>query len=120
MRRVIVPALLACLALCGCYFRPTPTPKPLPTLTPTLTTVPTETQRPPTATRTATRVRTPTASPTVGVYEVQAGDVLGLIAQRFGITLEQLCAANGITDADLIGIGQTLVIPPRASPTPGP
>lgn len=44
-------------------------------------------------------------------YTVEAGDTLGLIADRFGLTLEQLVAFNGITDPNLIAVGQVLQIP---------
>lgn len=47
----------------------------------------------------------------VQTYTVEAGDTLGLIADRFGLTLEQLVAFNGITDPNLIAVGQVLQIP---------
>lgn len=46
------------------------------------------------------------------VYVVQAGDTLGLIATRFGITVAALKEANGKTD-DVIVPGESLVIPPE-------
>lgn len=46
------------------------------------------------------------------VYVVQAGDTLGLIATRFGITVAELKEANGKTD-DVILPGESLVIPPE-------
>jgi murein DD-endopeptidase MepM/ murein hydrolase activator NlpD len=42
---------------------------------------------------------------------VQPGDTLGGIAASFGVGLEALMQANGLTDADLLSVGQTLVIP---------
>ena len=45
-------------------------------------------------------------------YTVVAGDTLFEIAQRFGITLEELTAFNGITDPNVLEIGQVLLIPP--------
>jgi LysM repeat protein len=69
----------------------------------------------------------PSVAPTPGatplVYVVQRGDQLGRIAQSFGVTLQALQAANGITNPNLIVIGQKLVIPspggsPGASPVP--
>jgi murein DD-endopeptidase MepM/ murein hydrolase activator NlpD len=45
------------------------------------------------------------------VYIVQAGDSLWDIAQRFGVSLDDLSAANGITDAGQLNEGQELVIP---------
>jgi len=44
-------------------------------------------------------------------YVVQAGDTLGKIAVRYGVTVEQLQEANGIDDPDSITLGQVLTIP---------
>ena len=51
------------------------------------------------------------------VYEVQPGDGLAKIAEQFGVTIDALMVANGITDPDHIEAGQKLNIPP---PTPTP
>jgi murein DD-endopeptidase MepM/ murein hydrolase activator NlpD len=51
----------------------------------------------------------PTAEPPV--YEVQPGDTLFAIAQRFGTTVEAIVAANDIADPSLINVGQKLVVP---------
>ncbi len=45
------------------------------------------------------------------VYTVQPGDSLQVIAQQFGVTLEALAAANGLTNPDAILAGQQLLIP---------
>ncbi len=45
------------------------------------------------------------------IYVVQAGDSLSSIASRFSISLQDLMAANGITDANSLDVGQQLVIP---------
>jgi murein DD-endopeptidase MepM/ murein hydrolase activator NlpD len=45
------------------------------------------------------------------IYIVQPGDTLSSIAQRFGITVNDLMAANNITNPDLLSAGQQLVIP---------
>ena len=45
------------------------------------------------------------------VYIVQAGDTLGNIAARFGVTTDELAAANGITNPNLLSEGTQLVIP---------
>lgn len=45
------------------------------------------------------------------VYIVQAGDTLSAIARTFGVSVEQLAAANSITDPSAIFPGQQLVIP---------
>ncbi len=45
------------------------------------------------------------------VYIVQAGDSLWAIAQRFGVSMDDLAAENGITDPGQLSIGARLVIP---------
>lgn len=72
----------------------------------------------PTATATARAVTTPTPLPatatprsTPHTYVAQAGDSLSSIAARFGVTTQALMAANGLTNPNLINIGQVLVIP---------
>jgi LysM repeat protein len=73
----------------------------------------------PTATPYA-RVPEPTivSGPTAGApstsqvnYLVEAGDTLSAIAERFDTTVEDIMAANTISDATLIFVGQSLVIP---------
>jgi rare lipoprotein A len=43
-----------------------------------------------------------------GTYVVQSGDTLSGIAAELGTTVEDLAAANGIADPDLLYAGQTL------------
>lgn len=50
-----------------------------------------------------------------GSYTVKAGDALGLIASRHGVTLASLLAANGMTAGSLITPGMTLTLPAGAS-----
>ena len=45
------------------------------------------------------------------VYIIQSGDTLGLIALRFGISIDDLINANGITNPNAITVGMDLVIP---------
>lgn len=54
----------------------------------------------------------------VGGYVVQAGDTLGVIADRYGVTLEALTALNGITDPNLVRVGQVLLIPGATGAVP--
>jgi LysM repeat protein len=59
-----------------------------------------------------------TATPTTtaeGVYIVQEGDYPSSIAEKFGISVEELMEANDITDPTSLIVGQELIIP---TPTP--
>jgi LysM repeat protein len=104
------------------------TPPVPPTLTPTATLVatptlpPTETPTPlpPTSTQTATPIPTQanTAVPPT-VYKVRPNDTLGTIADKFDTTIEAIQAFNGLSDADVIQVGQDLQIPAAGS-TPNP
>ena len=49
-------------------------------------------------------------------YTVQTGDTLGSIAQSYGISVSTLEQANGISDPNLLAVGQTLNVP---QPVPG-
>ena len=51
------------------------------------------------------------ASPAGGTYTVKAEDTLYDIAQRFGVSVDDLMEANEITDPASLSIGQKLVIP---------
>ena len=44
------------------------------------------------------------------MYVVQAGDTLSEIAQRFGTTYQHLAAINGISNPDIIHVGDRIVI----------
>lgn len=84
---------------------PTPTAGPSPTLRPG------ETPRP-------TDVAIPTATlPPQLVYEVRPGDVCGIIAERFPITVRQIIAQNKLDEDCSISIGQKLTLN-FATPTP--
>lgn len=57
---------------------------------------------------------------------VQAGQELGLIAKEYGVTTQDIVGINGITNPDIIFVGQELVIPaagvyvPTATESPVP
>lgn len=53
---------------------------------------------------------TPTATPTPVVYTVVSGDTVEKISAAFGIAVQDLMAANGLT-SDLIRVDQKLTIP---------
>mgnify|MGYP000851304788 CR=1 FL=1 len=70
---------------------------------------------------------TPAATPILGeiIYTAQAGDYLQLIADKFGISIEELAAANNLTVGAELKLGQELIIPgqmpaPTAEDTPEP
>jgi LysM repeat protein len=78
-------------------------------------TAPTEQPPPPAA--------TPTPPPAVEgqqTYTVVSGDYAEAIAQRFGITVEELAAANNTTVDDLrtLSVGDVLIIPPPSGVAP--
>lgn len=124
--------LLWTLALGGCGRVLEP---PTPTVVAGATAMPTDTPRP-TATRRATftpvpatpsDTPTPTATPTPIIYVIKKGDTLIPIARQFGVTVNELQEANGITDPRRLYIGQELIIPVKAEeggptvvPTPTP
>ncbi|RME50007.1 MAG: LysM peptidoglycan-binding domain-containing protein, partial [Caldilineae bacterium] len=54
---------------------------------------------------------TPTPTPEPVVYVVEVGDSLSAIAERFGVPMEDIMAANGFDDPDYLQAGQSLLIP---------
>ncbi len=58
------------------------------------------------------------------VYVVRAGDTLGGIAARFGVSVAAIARANNITNPNRIYVGQRLIIPgvsgSPSAPAPGP
>lgn len=104
-----------------------PTPAPTDTSTPAPTvSIPTATPSPtlgpptPTATRV---VKTPTATPPPTTpsptpYLVKEGDTLLGLAVEFGLSTEELAAANRMKADDFLQIGQELIIPATPTPTP--
>lgn len=44
-------------------------------------------------------------------HVVQAGESLSLIAARYGVSVDEIAAANNIADVSVINVGQVLVIP---------
>ena len=69
----------------------------------------------------------PSPTPTTTTYIVQVGDSLSGIAFQFDVPMEDLMRANGLTNADLLFVGQELIIPigglpetPAFTPVPTP
>lgn len=86
-------------------FFPPPTSASLPLITPTPAAIP----------------ATPAiASPTPFVYTVRTGDTLGQIALRYGLTIDEILAANPGLNAQILSIGQQLQIPPRSETSSQP
>jgi LysM repeat protein len=53
-------------------------------------------------------------------YVVQPNDTLGIIAQRYGVSLEKLIEANTVSNPDILEVGQALTIPAPDPLPPGP
>ncbi|MCC6190012.1 MAG: LysM peptidoglycan-binding domain-containing protein [Anaerolineales bacterium] len=53
-------------------------------------------------------------------YTVLRGDTLSAIARRFGVTVQAIMTANGLTNPNLIYVGQVLTIPSASGATPTP
>ncbi len=96
---------------------PTPTLEPTEPPTPTLEPTFTPTPAPPTATPEPTSTPPP---PAPLVHTVARGETLAVIAQRYGVTVAELMAANNLS-SEVLKVGQQLVIPgqTQASPSPG-
>ncbi len=56
------------------------------------------------------------APTTSGLYVVQRGDTLSVIAARHGTTVQRLVQMNGLTNPNLIIVGQRLAVPEGAAP----
>ncbi len=52
------------------------------------------------------------------IHEVQAGENLFRISIRYGVSMDAIMAASGLTDAHKIYVGQQLVIPLKADSAP--
>jgi LysM repeat protein len=122
-RRRALPLTLACalplLAIAACA-PPEPT-SPQPTSPAVLLITPAPTLDIDATATALSSVRLPTPTPS-GLYTVQEGDTLGALAERFGVSVDQIVAANNLTDPNSLQAGQTLLIPaaaPAAEPTPG-
>ncbi len=51
------------------------------------------------------------AASTGMVYTVQPGDTLGSIAAQFGVSVDDIIAANNLADPNMLSVGQQLIIP---------
>ncbi len=57
-------------------------------------------------------------SPTPVTYTVQPGDTLGAISAKLDIPIENLMAANGLSNPDSLSAGQVLTLPSSDDPLP--
>lgn len=108
-------ALLSGILLSACSAAPQGTPTVAPTValpTPRPTTTPRPT--PTLAAATPPPQRESVITPTPIVYVVQSGDTLIPIANKFGVSVSDIVAANNGLDAASLQIGQRLIIPTNA------
>jgi len=61
-----------------------------------------------------------TQAPQIITHVVQEGETLGLIAKKYGTSVETLVALNEIENPNLIRVGQELVVGVRVTETPKP
>lgn len=123
-RSILSFLLLTCLffLLTACVAQATPATSPAVALTPFLTSTRSPSQTPELLLVTA---ETPLPSPTLFTYTIQQGDTISSIALRFGVSMDELQAANPEISPNAMSIGQVLNIPsspenPSGEPTPTP
>jgi LysM repeat protein len=103
-----------CFVLAACDI-----PDPPPTNNPTLPAVLYITPAPTldieaTATAYTLQIR-PTPTP-AGLYIVRDGDTLSGLAERYHTTVQEILVANGLTEPDVLQVGQELIIPSLIHP----
>ena len=54
------------------------------------------------------------------IHIVQAGDTLGTISQLYDVPIDDIMAENGLTNPNIISVGQQLLIPVGGTSTPVP
>ena len=62
---------------------------------------------------------TATATTAPLVVTVQSGESLSIIAGRYDVTVSAIMEANGLTDANMLSVGQQLTIPGASAPVTG-
>lgn len=133
MRRILVPLVLL-LAVLACNY-PTTTvgPAEAPTLAQVIESTPLGAAVPPPTLPPTRDPNTPIVTPTPDAphgqptlrsdyseYSVQPGDTMSAIAERFGVTLQELIGANALIDPNSLEVGQVLTIPPQQIASLGP
>jgi LysM repeat protein len=95
---------------------PTATPSSVPDKAPTAapSAPPTDTPPPPSAPPTDTPLPPTATAPSDYVdYTVQKGDILKLIAQKYGVTVADILAVNQIANPDSLNVGSVIHIPKK-------
>lgn len=108
LTRILIVTITALVLAAACDGGGTTEPSPSPPDPPTPTDVSTDSPVP----------TTPPPGPAT-TYTVQPGDTLTAIADKFGVTVEQIVAVNDIEDPDVILVGDVLTIP-GSTPTVAP
>ena len=54
------------------------------------------------------------------IHIVQAGDTLGTISQLYDVSIDDILAENGLTNPNIISVGQQIIIPVGGVSTPVP
>ena len=106
MKKLVAPVMLSMLIFTACGGGSDDAPEAEATPTAVVTQAETQVVEEPTPTAI---IVVPPKAPLI--YTVQAGDSLGIIANSFGVPIEELAAENGIDNYNLIQVGQELVIP---------
>lgn len=75
-----------------------------------------ETEEPTQTPRVTPRVSTPSPEPAAFQYEIQEGDSLYDLALRFGTSVDEILALNKLESADLLSIGDVILIPGEPPP----
>lgn len=123
MRRAIFLISFLSLWISACSAQPTLAPVPAGDVIPFVPSTPSpQTLRTPEG---LVPLTTPLPSPTPFTYQVKSGDTLSGIADKFGVKLDVLLAANPEVNANAMSVGTTLKIPsdpsnPSGEPTPTP
>ena len=119
------------LCISACSPQPTLTPPPPGDVIPFATSTHVPQTVPPSGTMRTPEglvpLTTPLPSPTPFTYQVKAGDTISHIAEKFGVSLDDLLAANPEVSSNAMSVGTTLKIPSdpanltgEPSPTPAP
>jgi LysM repeat protein len=93
--------------------RPQTTPRPTSRPTRAPTAVPTD------SSSSNSDQQTASSTPPAGsqTYTVKDGDTLWDIAQQFGVSVDDILAANNLADENALKLGEELIIPPSANAT---